>query len=368
MPVDILDLTKLISGIILFIIPGYLWTFFILKDLKILERIVFGFVLSLGVICCGLFIIDVLLRLPLTPIKVSLLLAIYAASGIIFFSYTVYKSGLSRFHFSFLKQPKIFLLTAILAFATFMIFLPHLSYNYYLPFHVDEWIHWADSRAVMEQGSSVFIDPYTGNGTTRSLESGFHYITACLKWITGINFNTIFVFMPSIIAIFASLTAFNIGERSERKFGLEAALLIPFIPTLCRIMGPSFYVPLTLGLLFLIFIMWLVYLKKIRTIIFIPLFIWCAFLIHPPTALACIIFTVIYGFVLLLEKEFKFTILIIGFSLIPIATVLILASQWGYALQQVIDAFFGGKTFLEIYDLPQIWPSFEHLGVITWIL
>jgi hypothetical protein len=102
----------------------------------------------------------------------------------------------------------------ILAFAAFMIFLPHLSNGYYLPFHVDEWIHWQYSRAVMEQGSSVFVDPYTGSGTTRSLESGFHYITASLKWTTDISFNTIFVFMPSIIAIFASLAAFNIGERS----------------------------------------------------------------------------------------------------------------------------------------------------------
>jgi hypothetical protein len=368
MPVEFVELAKLIGGIILLIVPGYLWSFFLFKDLRSLERIAFGFVLSLGVFCCGMFVIDVLLGLPLTAIKVFLLLAVYAASSVAVFFYSIYKSGLPKLHLSFLKQPKLLLLVIILAFAAFMIFLPHLSNGYYLPFHVDEWIHWQYSRAVMEQGSSVFIDPYTGSGTIRSLESGFYYITASLKWITGTTFDTIVVFMPAVVMLFMSLIAFAIGERSERKFGLEAAFLIAFVPTTCRMLGPSFYVALAMGLLFTIFIIWLAQLKKLLATLLIPVFIWCVLLIHPPTALACIIITFLYGLVLLLEKEYKFSILTMGLSLIPVGLVFLLASRWGYALQQVIDAFFGGKTFFVDYDLPQIWPSFEHLGFITWIL
>jgi len=368
MPVEFVELVKLIGGIILLTVPGYLWSFFLFKDLRNVERIVFGFVLSLGVFCCGMFVIDVLLGLPLTAIKVFLLLAVYAASSGVVFFYFIYKSGLPKLYPASLKNQKVLLLLSILAFTAFMIFLPHLSNGYYLPFHVDEWINWQYSRAVMEQGSSVFNNPYTGSGTIRSLESGFQYITASLKWITGATFNTIVVFMPAVIMLFMSLIAFAIGERSERKFGLEAAFLIAFIPTTCRMLGPSFYVALAMGLLFIIFIIWLAQLKKMFATLLIPVFIWCVFLIHPPSALACIIITFLYGLVLLLEKEYKFSILTMGLSLIPVSLVFLLASRWGYELQQVIDAFFGGKTFFVDFNLPQIWPSFEQLGFITWIL
>jgi hypothetical protein len=368
MPVDFLDITKLIDGIIFLIIPGYLWSFILFKNFRFVERIIFGFALSLGVFSCGMFVIDVLLGIRLSIIITVLLLTIYTIPSIIFFIYSITKSYESKPRLSRLKDPKFLLLILILAFAIFMGFLPHVSNHFYLPFHVDEWVHWQTTRTVMEQGSSIFIDPYTGNGVTRSLESGFHYITAGLIWLTGVNFNTIFVFMPSIIAFFISLTAFAIGDRSERKFGLEAALFVSFVPTSCRVLGPSFFVPLTMALFFLIFIIWLVSVKKFFTILFIPFFIWCAFLIHPPTALACIIISFMFGFAFFLEKEYKFSLLVLGFSLIPVCAVFLLTSMWGYALQQVIDAFFVGKTFLDVYNLPQIWPSFEHLGYLTWIL
>ena len=165
MPVEFVELAKLIGGIILLIIPGYLWSFFLFKDHRQVERIVFGFVLSLGMLCFGLFTLDVLLGLPLTALKMFLLLTVYSVSSVVVFFYSIYKSNLPKLHPSSLKNPKALLLLGILVFTAFMAFLPHLSNDYYLPFHVDEWIHWEFSRAVVEQGSSVFINPYTGNGT-----------------------------------------------------------------------------------------------------------------------------------------------------------------------------------------------------------
>lgn len=368
MPIEAIELLKLIVGIFILIIPGYLWSFLLFKELKTLERIVFGFVLGLGVLCCGMFLLDVVFGLPLTTTKVFILLAVYTIPVVVLCLLSIYRSGLPRLHLPSLKNPKYILLLLILAFTVFMIFLPHWSDNYYLPFHVDEWIHWEYSRAVIEDGSSAFTNPYTGSGTTQSLEMGFHCITAGIKWITGTTFNTIVVFMPSIIAIFASLTAFIIGERAERKFGLEAALLVAFIPTTCRFLGPSFYVAVAMGLLFLLFIMWLGQHRKILAALLIPFFLWCAFLIHPPTALAGIIIAFSYALLLVLEKEYKLSALMSGLSLIPIGLVFLLTTRWDYSLQQVIDAFFGGQTFFSEYELPQIWPSFEHLGIITWIL
>ena len=358
---------KLIAGIFILIIPGYLWSFLLFKDLKTLERIVFGFVLSLGVICCGMFLLDVVFSLPLTATKVFILLAAYTIPVVVLYIFSIYRFGLPKLHLEYFKNPRIMLLILILAFSVFMIFLPHWSDHYFLPFHVDEWIHWSYSGAVMESGSSAFTGPYTGRGTIQDLEMGFHFITASLKWISGTNFNTIVVFMPSILAVFTSLAAFNIGERSERKFGLEAAFLVIFIPTTCRMLGPSFYVAVAMGLLFLLFIMWLGQLRKILAALLIPFFIWCVFLIHPPTALAGIIIAFSYALLLALEKEYKLSVLMSGLSLTPIGLVFLLTTRWNYSLQQVIDAFFGAKYFLS-YDLPKIWPSFEHLGIITWSL
>lgn len=368
MPVEPFELLKIVIGIFIITIPGYLWSFLLFKDLKTLERLVFGFLLSLGVICCGTFAMDVFFGQSVTSTKVFILLAVYSIPSVVLYILFIYRYGLPKPNLEFFKKPKFILLLLLLTFSVFMIFLPHWSDNFYLPFHVDEWIHWKYSRAVMETGSSSFTNPYTGNGIIQSLELGFHFITASIKWITGATFNSIVVFMPSIIAVFTSLVAFNIGERLERKFGLEAALIVSFLPTTCRMMGPSFYVAVSLGLLFIVFIIWLGQLRRALAALLIPFFIWCVFLIHPPSALACIIIAFLYAHLLILEKEYKLSVLTFSLSLIPIAMVFMLTTRWDYSLQEVIDAFFGGKTFFAEYDLPKIWPSFEHLGIVTWVL
>jgi hypothetical protein len=174
--------------------------------------------------------------------------------------------------------------------------------------------------------------------------------------------------MPSIIAVFTSIIAFNIGERSARKFGLEAALLVTFIPTTCRMMGPSFYVAVTMGLLFIIYIICLGQQKKTIAALLIPFFIWSVFLIHPPSALAAVIIIFLYSLLLIIDKEYKLSIIITVLSFVPLLLIFLLMTRWDIELQQVVDAFLGGKQFLNVYDLPKIWPSFEHLGITTWIL
>lgn len=367
MPIETIELLKLIGGIFVLIIPGYLWSYLFFKNLEPLERLVFGFVLGLGVLCFGTFMLDMVFGLPVTQNKIFILFAVYTIPILVLYIIFIIKYGMPKLNLNYFKNPKFILLILILAFSVFMISLPHWSDNYFLPFHVDEWIHWSYSKSIIESGSSAFIDPYIGSGAVQSLEMGFHFIIASINWLTGSSFVTIFVFMPSILAVFMCLTAFNIGERTERKFGLEAAFLVSFIPTTCRFLGPSFFVAVALGLLFIVFIAWLGGLRKLQAALLIPFFIWCTFLIHPPTALAGLIIAFSYSILLLLEKEYKLTVVTGLLSLIPIIMVFLLATRWDYALQEVIDAFFGAKYFLG-YNLPKIWTSFEHLGIVTWIL
>jgi hypothetical protein len=388
MPIELFDLAKLIGGIILFIIPGYLYSFLILhqKDITRLERIVFGFILTLSMFILTFFTLDLVLKIPVTQLKTMIIYIVYTATILFLYAYSIKKKGIPTNTKQFITKTKdiirnpkqaiknnqtvqiLLLLTAILIFAAFMGFIPHLKENYYLPFHVDEWIHWTFSKSFMETGFTAFTNPWLGTGISRSLEPGFVYIIGSLSWLTGVHFNTMFIFMPAIITLFASLAAFNLGNRHERPFGLEAALAIAVIPTTCRMMGPSFFVPVGTGLFFLIFLVWFHQIKKTDlSALFVPLGLWVIFLIHPPTALAGIIITIIYAAMLLFDKQFKLSALNLIYSLLPIGAAFLLSSRWNYSLQQVIDAFFGGKYFSE-YDLPQIWVSFEEMGFVIWIL
>jgi hypothetical protein len=368
MPVEFVELAKLISGIILLIVPGYLWSFILFPKIPHLERIVFGFVLGLCVLSCGMFILNVVFGITLTYTVIWLLFALYTIPVLIIIIYCllVFKFDFKKPSFKDFKNPKLLLLVFVLGFTVLMIFLPHLKEGYFLPFHVDEWEHWSYSRAVAESGSTSFVNPYLGQGILQPLEIGFNLVVLGVSWSSGSNLVTIFVFMPSLIAIFTSLAAFNIGERTERKFGLEAAFFVALIPTTCRMMGPSFFVPVALGLLFIVLIIWILQQKTYRAMLLIPFIIWCMFLIHPPTALAgfmvCIIFTVLFLF----EKKYKLSLLAAGLSLIPIGFVLLLSTRWNMSIQDVVKAFLGEGRFMDL-DLPKIWISFEHMGIVIWV-
>jgi len=364
MSVEPFELVKLIIGILIITIPGYLWSYIFSKKLTHSERLVFGFITGLGFLTCATFFLNVFFDLTITQNLIFALYAFYALPVFILYGLSIYKFGIPKIQFKPTNIKLVWLL-AILVFVFFMMFLPHLSNNYYLPFHVDEWIHWSYSRSVIESGHSTFINPYTGGGNIANPEIGFHIATCCIKWISGTSFLTIFLFMPSIIGVLISLTVFNIGERSKRKFGLEAAFLIAFIPTTCRHLGPSFYVAITLGLLILVFVIWLGQLKKIQSALFLSAFIFFMFIVHPVTALAGSIILLIYTVFLVFDKKYKVALFTILFSVLPVLIIYYLSTRWDFVMEMFMESLHG-KEYLQ--TLPPIWVPFEYLGVLTWVL
>lgn len=364
MPVEPFEIIKLIIGIIIITIPGYLWSYIFSKKLTHLERFVFGFMLGLGFLTCATFLLNVFFDILITQTLIFILYAFYAIPVFILYGLSVYKFGIPKIHFKPINIKFVWLLV-ILGFAFFMMFLPHLSNNYYLPFHVDEWIHWSYSSAVIESGQSTFLNPYTGGGNIANPEIGFHIATCCLKWLSGANLLTVFLFMPAIIGVFISLTVFNIGERSKRKFGLEAAFLIAFIPTTCRHLGPSFYVAVTLGLLILVFVIWLGQLKKIQSALFLSAFIFFMFIVHPVTALAGSIILLIYTVFLVFDKKYKVALFTVLFSVLPVLIIYYVSTRWDFVMEMFMESLHG-KEYLQ--TLPPIWVPFEYLGVLTWVL
>lgn len=368
MPIEIHEVIKLIIGIFIITLPGYFLSYLLKEKLIQLERFIFGFIVGIGTLTSLLFILNILFNIKITQNITILIFTIYTIIIIIFYLIRIYKYGLPTINLSFIKNRKIILLALILVFSAIISFLPHLSNNHYLPFHVDEWIHWSYTKGVIESGSTTIINPFTGTGNIASPEIGFYLSTLSIKWLSGTNLLTIFLFMPTIIGIFLSITAYNIGERSKRKFGLESAFLIGFIPTTIRFLGPSFYVAITFALILLIFLIWAGQLRKIQSAILMAFCAWLMFIIHPPTALAGIIIMLILSIFLTIEKEYKKAIIVgifSGLSIIAIIALYFITEIWDYSIEKFLQATSGREYPL---GLPEIWINFQYLGILTWIL
>jgi len=369
MPVESVELLTLISGLLLLTIPGYLYSYLFSQTLTKPERLVFGFFSGLLYLTITPYALSFLFPFTAPLIWLLYLLFLLPILLIAIYALATHRSHLPTLKLTFLQNKTTLLLIAILCFTFFMMLLPHLKQTYYLPFHVDEWIHWSYTQAIIEQATPTFINPYTGTGTITTPQIGFHLITASLQWLTGTNLLTIFVFLPALLGILLSLTAFAIGNRSPRKFGLEAAFLIAFIPTTVRYLGPSFYTPSTLGLLFLLFLLWLIQLKTIQSIILYPFLIFGIFLIHPVMALAAIGILLVYAIFLTIEKEYRLALLTAGLTVLPMILVVlatsILSSRWNW----IIDTFLrsaSGQQYPFDFNLPNILVSFTDLGLLTW--
>jgi len=367
MPVDFLDLIKLVIGIVVIVFPGYLWSYLFSKLITRLERIVFGFILGIILFSAGPYVLNVFFNVYLSRNLILLVYLLYTISAVLIFSYIWYKSGKFSLEIPRFFTRKNLLLLGLLSFVIFMTFLPHLSNSYYLPFHVDEWAHWSYSRALMDAGSTSFPNPYTGKALENP-EIGFHTFTASVSWLTTSSLLTLFLFLPSVLALFLGFTAFAIGERAEKKFGLEACLLISFIPTTTRYLGPSFYVAVTIGLLLVLFLVWLIQQKQFAFTLLIAPVIWCLVLIHATTVFAGIIVVTIYCIMLVVEKHYKMALSIglnIALSLLPIIILIIISSRWKYAIDIFLNSL-AGKQYDLIYSA--IYVNFSDLGIITWVL
>lgn len=363
MPIELFEVVKLLLSIFIIIFPGYLWSFIFFNDIKKLERIIFGFIISICILILSTYLLNILLKVKITQSVIFLLYSIFTIPIVIIFLLSIYKLGFPNIKFKPIEL-KYSLLIVILVIVFFIYFLPHIINNHFLPFHVDEWVHWSYSRSIIESGQTTFINPFTGAGYISSLRVGFHISTATFLWFSGTDLITIFLIMPAIIGIFISITAFNIGEKSKRNFSLEAAFLTAFIPTTVRYLGPKFYVPVAFGILLFIFIIWLVQLKKFQAAVLLFPIIFLTFIIHAVSALACIIFILSYSLFLLFEKKYRLSLSYILFSIFPIIISVLISSRWNIEIDRFLYSI-SGKEYLS--NLPEIWLSFEHIGILIWV-
>ena len=255
-------------------------------------------------------------------------------------------------------------LVPILALAFYMTFIPHINYPY--PMHVDEWVHLAYSKAMLQAGDTTFIDPFFGHSTfniTSNLEAGFHLLWGVFHQISGIPWVTIFRYFPGIVFIITVLSVYVLARR--QGYGWEAALFTCLIPTTAGIMGPAFLVPVAMGLLFFPLSLFLAF--NFKTVwSYLVLFLFTVFLLsmHATTAVGLVIIFIPY-ILLNLKGNFKHSL---GITL-ALAIPFLALFPWIFGM--ILDEAKGLLTpyFHKPYvQLPRVIQAYGYLPVLFSLL
>ncbi len=258
-----------------------------------------------------------------------------------------------------LAKSDYFKLVPILALAFYIAFIPHINYPYLV--HVDEWVHLANSKAMLAASSTTIVDPFLGQvtaGLSSNLEAGFHMFWGIFHQISGISWLTIFRYFPGVIFMVSVLSVYILARR--QGFGWEAALFTSLIPTTLGILGPAFLVPMTVGLLFIPLSLFIAFnFKSVWS--YITLFIFTSFLlvIHAATAVGVVIVLVPY-ILLNLKGNFKHSVGITLALFIPFL------APFPWILSMLLPtakSLFSPQFVPEYVDLPQVIVVYGYIPI-----
>ena len=252
----------------------------------------------------------------------------------------------------------------IMALAFYIAFIPHQSYPY--PVHIDEWVHLALSKAMLQSGSTTLIDPFFGQsarGLSSNLEAGFHLFWGVFHQISGISWMTIFRYFPGIIFIITVLSVYVLGQR--QGYGWEAALFTCLITTTVGIMGPAFLVPVALGLLFISLALFVAFNFRSGWS-YLVLFVFTSFLlsIHAPSAIGIVIVLVPY-ILLNLKGNFKHSLGITLAVVIPFLAPF----PWIFSmLLPTAKSLLTPQPLPTYIDFPRIIKTYGYLPILLCLL
>ncbi len=181
------------------------------------------------------------------------------------------------------------LILPIMALAFYMAFIPHQSYPY--PVHIDDWVHLANTEAIMQAGGVSYTEPFLGQrviGLGSNLELGYQLFWGVFQRISGLDWIIIFRYFPSVILAMTVLGVYTMTRRMG--LGWEAAFFAALIPTTVGILGPAFLVPVAIGLFFVALGIFLAF-NFHDWKGYLVLFLFTCFLvaIHAPSAICLVI-------------------------------------------------------------------------------
>lgn len=130
------------------------------------------------------------------------------------------------------------------------------------PLHADEHIQLARSAQMERYGTTTYLDPYTtqaqDRGQLRLLytvnQRGFQVAVSELHLLTDVSLPFLFRFLPAVAAGFLALTTW--AALRPMPGAAPAAALTSIVPTTVLFLGPSFLVPIGLGLAWIVVTAW----------------------------------------------------------------------------------------------------------------
>ena len=257
-----------------------------------------------------------------------------------------------------------YLMLPVMALAFYIAFIPHQGYLY--PVHVDEWVHMAFSKAMLQSSSATIVDPFFGEFSrplSSNLEAGFHLFWGVFHQISGVSWPDIFRYFPGIIFIITVLSVYVLAQR--QGFGWEAAFFTCLIPTTIGILGPGFLVPVALGLLFMPLALFVAFNFRSWWSYF-ALFVFTSFLlsIHAPSAI-CVVIVLIPYILLNLKGNFKHALGITLAVLIPFLAPF----PWIFnMLLPTAKSLFTPEPLPTYIDFPHLTRTYGYLPVALCLL
>ncbi|MBI4394397.1 MAG: hypothetical protein HY556_11490 [Euryarchaeota archaeon] len=259
-----------------------------------------------------------------------------------------YRTLIPRWNQVVARVPALVAVAGVAAVVTVVTYAPHASYP--LPIHSDEWIHWSQAGCLLDETKICVLGQTSGAGSAQvsHYEGGFHMFTALFASLgfggEDAGFLPIFLLMPTAFALVRASSAFAIGRGGPLDYGLAAALLVAFIPTSTRFLGPGIYVPLAFGLFLLMGLLVIArYATKWFQFAFVPLTLLVILLSHPHSSVAGASIMVACAFLFIVSKDSRRKGLTLLASLIAAAVVgFALFPSTGAALQG-IQSFVAGS-------------------------
>lgn len=256
-----------------------------------------------------------------------------------------------------------------MALAFYLAFIPH--YNYPYPVHLDEWIHLAISEAIIRDASIAGItEPmFTAAPVHNQIgEVGYHLFWGIFHQISGISWLAIFRYFPGIVLILIVLSVYILARR--QGFGWEAALFTCLIPTTVGILGPGFFVPVIMGLLFITLCLFLAF--NFRTTgAYLALFILagCLLTIHIPTAAGLVIILAPY-ILINLKNNWRHSLwLVLALATPFILVILLLPFHWiSSNVASMAKILLSPHPPSPHVDLPPIITTYGYLPVLFCLL
>ncbi|MBN2251451.1 MAG: hypothetical protein JW724_05195 [Candidatus Altiarchaeota archaeon] len=249
------DLTAIILGILVLVLPpGYALTLAVLPKTRIEnhERATLALVSGISLNVLVMFFLNGLAGIPLNS---STLAAEIIASTILFFG--IYLLRTRELPYIYIEDHGFsgllrgFTLAAFLASIMLLTYGIHQGCGY--PYVLDEWHHLAQGMHAIDAEGIVLKNPYyktNGEGLESGFfEKGFHLLIAEIFLATGREPVSVYVILPALTAALTALCAFTLTCRVTGSFnsGLLSMLFFATLQSNIELLGPWFFVPLSLG-------------------------------------------------------------------------------------------------------------------------